>query len=104
MEANPRPIAYDLSKLTDAEREREQELLMEIRNAALEIREIPSGYELRFSGDSSIVLRLAEFITLERLCCPFLNFERLAAEGGPVWLIATGRKGVKQFLKMLLCQ
>jgi hypothetical protein len=105
MEANPTPIVCDLNKLTDAEREREQKLLMEIWNAALEISELPSGYALRFSGDSSIVLRLAEFVTLERLCCPFLHFElRCEAEGGPVWLIATGRKGVKQFLKMLLSQ
>jgi hypothetical protein len=105
MEAQPAPIACDLNKLTDAERERERNLLIEIRNATLEIRDLPLGYALRFSGESSTVLKLAEFITLERLCCHFLNFElRCEAEGGSVWLIATGHEGVKQFLKALLSQ
>jgi hypothetical protein len=103
MEVNLTPIACDLHKLTDAERERERKLLMDIRNATLEIRDLPLGYALRFSGDSSIVLMLAEFMALERLCCAFLNLElRCEADGGPVWLNATGREGVKQFLRTLL--
>ena len=105
MEAKPAPIACDLHKLTEAERSREQSLLTEIRDAALELRDLPMGYALRFSGDSATVLKLAEFITLERVCCPFLNFElRCDAEGGPVWLNLTGRDSVKQFLAVLLSQ
>jgi hypothetical protein len=85
MEDKPAPIACDLHKLTAAEREREKSLLDEVRKAALEIRDVPSGYALQFPGDASTVLTLAEFITLERACCPFLNFElRCEAEGGAV--------------------
>jgi len=103
MEAKPAPIACDLHKLTEAERSREQSLLTEIRDAALELRDLPMGYALRFSGDSATVLKLAEFITLERVCCPFLNSElRCEAEGGPVWLNVTGREGIKQFLETIL--
>ena len=105
MEARPAPIACDLHKLTEAERKQEQGLLTEIRNAALEIKDLPLGYTLRFGGDSATVRKLAEFITLERVCCPFLEFDlRCEAEGGPIWLCITGGEGVKQFLGSLLSQ
>src|SRR5215471_8461622 len=43
----------------------------------------------------------AEFITLERLCCPFYDFAlESEREGGPVWLTLTGREGVKEFAKI----
>jgi hypothetical protein len=69
MQVRPSPIACELHKLTEAERKREQSLLIEMRNAALEIKDLPLGYILRFTGDSATVLKLAEFITLERVCC-----------------------------------
>jgi hypothetical protein len=108
MEDKPAPpIACDLHKLTSVKREREKNLLNEVRKAALEIRDLHLGYALRFPGDAGTVLTLAEFITLERACCPFLDFElRCEAEGGPVSLsvTVTGREGVKQFLEQLLIQ
>jgi hypothetical protein len=105
MQARPAPIACDLHTLAEAERKREQSLLIEMRNAALEIKDLPLGYVLRFTGDSATVLKLAEFITLKRVCCPFLEFDlRCEAEGGPVWLYITGREPVKQFLGKLLSQ
>jgi len=105
MEARPGPIACALHLLTEAERKREQNLLTEIRNAALEIKHLPFGYALRFARDSATVLQLAEFITLERVCCPFLEFHlRCEAKGGPVWLNITGREPVKQLLGQLLSQ
>jgi len=42
----------------------------------------------------------AEFITLERLCCPFLTLAlEVERERGPLWLKLTGREGVKPFLR-----
>jgi hypothetical protein len=51
MGTNPAPIACDLHQLTEAERSREQSLLTEIRDAALELRDLPMGCAQRFSGD-----------------------------------------------------
>lgn len=43
----------------------------------------------------------AEYVTLERLCCPFFDFALEAKrEAGPVWLTLTGREGVKEFAKI----
>lgn len=46
-----------------------------------------------------MLLRAAEFISLERLCCPFFGFALdVAPEGGALWLSLTGRDGVKPFI------
>ena len=47
-----------------------------------------------------LIAKLSEFISLEKLCCPFLKFViEVEAEGGPVWLRLTGREGVKAFIR-----
>ncbi len=69
--------------------------------AAYEDREeLTNGYRWRFPLESNLLLTLAEFISLERLCCPFFSFAlELEADGGPIWLQLTGREGVKDFLQ-----
>ena len=53
-----------------------------------EIRELADGYEFRLADDSSVITIAAEFISIEKLCCPFLNFGlEIKAEGGPVWFL-----------------
>ncbi|HKI03210.1 MAG TPA: hypothetical protein VKK31_14630 [Thermoanaerobaculia bacterium] len=40
-----------------------------------------------------------DFITKERLCCPFFGFAlQVEPEGGALWLNLTGRQGVKPFI------
>lgn len=47
--------------------------------------------------------KAAEFITLERLCCPFLSFQlAVAEEKGPLWITLTGPEGVNDFLRLEL--
>lgn len=63
-----------------------------------EFRELENGYEFRFAPD--VIVELAQFISLEKLCCPFLHFVvEVAEESGPVWLRLTGREGVKAFIR-----
>jgi hypothetical protein len=62
--------------------------------------ELADGYKFRLASGPDLILKLAEFISLEKLCCPFLNFViEVEAEGGPVWLRLTGREGVKAFIR-----
>jgi hypothetical protein len=45
---------------------------------------------------------LAQLITFERECCPFLRFSlRLEPANGPLWLELTGPEGTKVFLQSL---
>lgn len=62
-------------------------------------RELPDGYAFELPNDSDVLLTAAEFISLERLCCPFFGFRlEIGHEGGSVWLSLTGRDGVKPFI------
>lgn len=71
----------------------------ELFSYLMEKRELPDGYEFRLDGPHAIE-KAAEFISLEKLCCPFLGFTmEVEAEGGPVWLRLTGREGVKAFIR-----
>lgn len=63
-----------------------------------EILELPNGYAVGFSANSQTIKDIAEFITYERLCCPFLNFE-MAVEGENLSLRIKGEEGVKDFLR-----
>lgn len=65
---------------------------------ALERRDLPDGYAIRFSqADFEAVMR---FISKERLCCPFLRFEmHVEPHGGSLWLHMTGPQGTREMLQ-----
>ena len=64
-----------------------------------EIRELPNGYSFKLPNDSDLLLTAAGFISLERLCCPFFDFNlEVESKGGALWLSLTGRDGVKPFI------
>jgi hypothetical protein len=101
--ANESPIACDLTALSAEQRVHRQALAQRMHAAAREICELPNGYAFRFSADPVLCLAVAEFMTLERLCCPFFTFAlEMEPEGGAMWLRLTGRDGVKQFLQVEL--
>lgn len=94
------PFACSLTALTDAERTHHKELSAELRAAVKEIRELPNGYRFRFSGERRSLAMLSEWVSLERLCCPFFTFQiEAASETQPVWLRMIGREGVKTFMQ-----
>jgi hypothetical protein len=95
------PIACNLNALDKEQRRRHQSLTAQLRAAVQETRELPGGYSFRLPSDEETIQRMAEWITLERRCCPFLAFGLEAGrENGPLWLSLTGREGVKPFMKL----
>jgi hypothetical protein len=65
-----------------------------------EFRELADGYEFRLADEPDLLTQLAQFVSLERLCCPFLRFDvQVEAEAGPVWLRLSGGEGVKDFIR-----
>lgn len=93
------PFACDMSAFDPAERKQHLDALAEVFGAVAEIRELPDGYAFRLPGESAWVLKAADFITKERLCCPFFGFAlQLEPEGQALWLSLTGREGVKPFI------
>ena len=99
--ASESPLACNLGAMTVKQRERHRTLGRELREAIAEIRELPEGFE--FLLPSKAWAMAAEFVALERLCCPFVRFRLdLKEEGGPCRLTLTGREGVKEFLRLEL--
>jgi hypothetical protein len=97
---NESPIACNVEAFSPAQRECLGTLGGRWRTGVQESRELPDGYALRLQSDASAVMAAAEWMTLDRLCCPFLTYTlEIEREGGPVWLHLTGRPGVKEFIR-----
>jgi hypothetical protein len=88
-----------LYAMSAAQRARHSELAARLADAVSERRELADGYALRVAVEKIDLAAAAEWITLERRCCPFLRFQLEAEpDDGPVWLRLTGATGVKEFL------
>ena len=97
---NPLTVACDPSSLDVPQRRRRRELQERLRADIREVRELEDGYALRHSSGASVLLDLAEFVALERLCCPFFDFEiSIGRAGGPVWFRITGGEEAKRVLR-----
>lgn len=97
------PIACVVGAFSADERRRWQELGARWRGTIEEIRELPDGYACRLGPDRETILAAAEWMTLDRRCCPFFEFAlAIEREGAGVWLRLTGRPGVKEFLRQAL--
>ena len=94
------PLACDMTAIPAQQRQVHVATSRDVFARIAEFRELANGYEFRLTDGPELMLRLAEFVSLEKLCCPFLNFAiEVAAEGGPVWLRLSGREGVKAFIR-----
>ena len=90
-------LVCKLDALTPAERARSAALRRELQAAMVERAELGDGWAFRLRGGASLP-GVAEWIALERRCCPFFRFAlEVDGESGPVWLRLTG-DGVKEFL------
>jgi uncharacterized Fe-S cluster-containing protein len=98
---NDTPFACDMSALNGEQRKRVLDLLEELKAKRQEIKEFPDGYAFRYEIASDTIRDAAEFITYERLCCPFFEFGLIVErENGAMWLQLKGREGVKDFIKI----
>ena len=93
------PLACDLDAIAASDRPRYNELRKMLAASAVGKRDLPDGIAVKIATDRMPLAQLAEWISLERKCCPFFEFKvEVAPESGPVWLSLTGRPGVKEFL------
>jgi hypothetical protein len=97
---NSMPIACRPQALTKAEHERSQRLRAELAAATRKTTPLADGYELEYAPDAALFREAAEWISLERRCCPFLAFGLRWAQGDetPPRLSITGPDGTKDFL------
>ncbi len=75
-------FACNLAAMNAKERRRHHRLIAALFPRHQEVREILNGYSLRWEKERFVLT--AEFILLERLCCPFFDF-RLTIELSSDW-------------------
>jgi len=94
------PLACNMNVFTPAERELHVQTTRELLQSLQNIREAENGYEFSFPNETKIITTMAEFISKERLCCPFLEFAlKVSANNEPSTLLLTGPEGTQEFLR-----
>jgi hypothetical protein len=95
------PLACDMNVFTPSERELHVQTTQELLQSVKDIRAAENGYEFSFPNTSEILAGAAEFISKERLCCPFLEFTmRVSPYNEPISLLLTGPEGTQEFLRL----
>ena len=93
-------IACNSKAIGVADRPRYNDLAKRLRLAIRNRNEIRDGYTFKLDGQALSLPEVADWISMERLCCPFLNFQLSASGNQSDWdLKLTGPKGVKALLK-----
>ena len=90
----------NLKALGVKERVRHLQLTYEIERARVETVELANGFAFRFQDGTVSLAELAEWVSAERKCCPFFDFEiEQQADDGPLWLKLRGKEGAKAFMR-----
>jgi hypothetical protein len=87
-------LACNLGAHTPEQRVRHRELLSGILAKKLESHEQANGYTIHLPAETGWIAELAEYIGLERLCCPGLRLGLTCeANNGPLVLEISGADG-----------
>ena len=96
--ASAEEFGCNRNALSKEERSRHQALSQTLLAGVQESRELADGYAFRFPADT--LVPAAEWVSLERRCCPFFTFVlEQTRDQGPLWGHLTGAKGVKAVIK-----
>jgi hypothetical protein len=93
------PFACDMTAIAPEQRRAHLATIEKLFRSVKAIQELPNGYAFHLPNESDLLRLAVEFVTLERLCCPFFGFSlEVEPEGGALSLSLTGRDGVKPFI------
>jgi hypothetical protein len=100
MESTNIPVACTLSD--DERHQREATIIAQFRAGVIATEELENGYAFQVPGEKNWLALVAELMTVERECCPFLSLQ-LNAEPklGELTLRITGPEGTKEFLRSM---
>lgn len=94
-----RVFACNLKAISAADRSRYNDLVKRVRAALRDRSEISNGYTFKLDNKTVTLPEAAEWISMERLCCPFLTLQISASGNQPHWVLTlTGPEGVKPLL------
>jgi len=93
-------LACNMGVFTPAQHVSHIQTTTELIQVVRSVQEVENGYEFVFPNETELILKIAEFISNERLCCPFLKFSlNVVSSSDPVSLLLTGPLGTQEFLR-----
>jgi hypothetical protein len=93
-------FACDLKALTPEQRMLQKKLNKELKTSVTAVRELPDGYALEIDSSKLPIVDIAQWVTLEHRCCPFVLFRLdVQRRDNIVTLSLQGPVGVKPFLE-----
>jgi hypothetical protein len=99
MKSDP-ALVCNMDVFTPARREAHIHATTQLVHLMQQVQEIEHGYEFTFLNETDLIVRIAEFIANERLCCPFLNFTlHVPSSNESPSLSLTGPLGTLEFLR-----
>jgi hypothetical protein len=94
------PLACNMDVFTPAQRESHIQTTTDLIQAVQGVQEVENGYEFKFPNESGYITKIAEFISNERLCCPFLRLTlNIVSNSEPISLSLDGPIGTQEFLR-----
>jgi hypothetical protein len=93
-------IHCNLRALSKAERARDNELVLGLRDALRERNELADGYAYRF--EPTALKDIGEWLQIVAKCCQPLSYEVALAPqpGGALWVRISGHAGAKEFIDL----
>jgi hypothetical protein len=93
------PLACNMKAISAAERPRYNALMKRLRIAVQNRTELSDGYSYTLDTKGITLPEVAEWITMERQCCPFLTFQLSVSARGDSQLTLRGPEGAKAILR-----
>jgi hypothetical protein len=92
-------LACNLNAISQENLLRYKDLFRRVQAAITDRRELEDGYVFRLDGKSLSLPDVEQWISLERLCCPFFTFQLQTKGGEPdCWLTLRGPDGAKAII------
>jgi hypothetical protein len=92
-------LACNVNAIDAAKRPRYNHLMKRLRSAVRNPVEVADGYVYELDLQAIALPEVAEWIAMERLCCPFLTFELVVNGDGATHLTLRGPVGAKAILQ-----
>jgi amino-acid N-acetyltransferase len=94
------PLVCRLDALDAESRRRHASLAADLAGRIREVRELTDGLEVAFHAEAATLRDAMEWMTLERACCPFLDFALNLPSGSEIaWMRLTGPPGTRDLLR-----
>src|SRR5215813_6680718 len=95
------PLVCNMGVFTPIQREAHIQTARTLIQSVESVQDVENGYEFTFPNETELISKIAEFISNERLCCPFLRFTlTVGPDRQPVSLSLNGPVGTQEFLRV----